>query len=234
MVDFQRISHGKIFDNFLDTKNFSDYNSNNLCVFPFIFERLIINLIFFIIPFIIGIHLMQYKKFLKLEKINITLFFRNFFCMDRSTRYMNFTTIIFIVMNLCYFFYIYISFSFTKFIIYLSIFIGIIIIIAIFSFKYRKTKVLSINIIAFTFISIPFINLHCNYCQILLGLVSGMFTYEYSINELNYKKIFYIFEDKSKVSRLSCNQDINMIFLTDKQSNINQTPGFLEIVTHKS
>jgi hypothetical protein len=232
MVDFQRISNGLIFENFFDLKDFSDYNINNKCVFPFIFETLIINLIFFIIPFILGIHLIQYKNILKLNNINISLFFTKFFCMDKSLRYLNFTAFIFIILNLSYFFYVYISFSLTKFIIYFSVLTGIIIIIVIFSLKYKNTKYLSINIITFTFFSIPFINLHCNYSQILLGLLAGIFTYEYSVKQLNYREIFYVFQDKSKDLRFTSNKDINMVFLTDKQSNINYAQ--VELVSPKN
>lgn len=220
MVDFQRISNGIIFENFFDLKDFSDYNIYNKCVFPFLFERLIINLIFFIIPFILGIHLVQYKNILKLNNINISLFFTNFFCMDKSLRYLNFSAFIFIILNLSYFFYVYISFSLAKFIVYFSFLTGIIAIIVIFSLKYKNTKYLSINIITFTFFSIPFINLHCNYSQILLGLLAGIFTYEYSVKQLNYREIFYVFHDINKDLRFT-NKDINMVFLTDKQSNIN-------------
>ena len=226
MSDFYRISYLKIFDNFFDFQDFSKNNKKILCVNPFIFERLILNSLFFILPFIFGLHIIHNKKFLKLEKINLNSFFKNFFTMHRNLRFLNFFFLVFILTNACYLFYIYISYSTNKFIFYVSFLIGLIIIISSAACYLRLRKQLSINLITFTFISIPLINLHCLYSQILLGLTCSIFTYEYSKINLDYKSIFEIFEDRPMCVS---NQEINMNFITDRQPQNIELPKLIEI-----
>lgn len=159
--------------NFLNEENFSEKKTQKCCIFPSVVERTLTNFLFYVLPFFIGLNFTHIPevfpsiKYLDLNWYRIRRYTKRLwalFCIF----------VLFVIFSFVFHFINYYEISKWKFIFYVSLLFSIVISIALYTYCKRDRITLHLHHSSLMIILIPFINLHCIFDMLELGVFTGV------------------------------------------------------------